>query len=253
MIHIICIAAHDTSNGAGVTRDCIVANDYGVIAHPVITAITTQSFSNVETIEPIPADIVKIQLESIFNNFPIAAIKIGMLYEPKNIQTVANTISQHHDVITVIDPIITSSGGENLLTSEGYIVLKEKLLPMAKIITPNRIELELLSGLPIEGIDDALRAARIISGHYKCKVLIKGGHFDGIILEDYIVGDNLLLSVSHQRRQYIYSHGSGCVLSTALTCGLAVGFDDAQALEHASKYTIRYFDSMNIGMFDSNS
>ncbi|WP_173074546.1 bifunctional hydroxymethylpyrimidine kinase/phosphomethylpyrimidine kinase [Tenuifilum thalassicum] len=250
MVHICCIAAHDTSNGAGITHDCIVAHDFGIMAHPVITAITTQSFYNVEKIEPIYPEIVKMQLESIFRNFPIAAIKIGMLYDPETIKAVAGTISQHPDAITIVDPIIKSSGGENLLARKGYNTLKEELLPLANIITPNRNELEQLSEMAINSIDDALKAAQVISSQYKCNVLVKGGHFDGTILEDFLIGNNLKTSVTHERRNYRYNHGSGCTLSTALTCALALGYNNQEALRHAVNYTTKYFDSMNISMFE---
>lgn len=248
MIHICCISALDTSNGAGVTRDCIVANDFGIIAHPVVTAITTQSFNNVESISPVLAETIEVQLESVFKNFDISIIKIGMLYNSEIVETVSNFISRLHKVIIVVDPIINASGGQPLITSNGLTTLKEKLLPLAGIITPNRYELESISGKTVLTFIDAQNAAKKIAKLYRCKVLLKGGHFDGSILNDYLIGENLQVSVSHDRRQYIYSHGTGCVLSTALACGLALGFDDAIALEHAVNYTVRYFDSMNIAI-----
>lgn len=248
MVHICCIAAHDTSNGAGVTRDCIVANDFGIIAHPVITAITTQSFNSVESISPVSAEIIGTQLESVLKNFHVAAIKIGMLYHSEVIEIVSKIISKIHEVEIVIDPVMKSSGGQAILTDDGLDVLKEKLLPLASIITPNRYELEIIFGKNVFNSNDALNAAISIAKFYGCKVLLKGGHFDGTLLSDYLIGENSQVSVSHDRRQYIYSHGTGCVLSTALTCGLTLGLDDAKALEHAVNYTIRYFDSMNIAM-----
>lgn len=252
MVNICCIAAHDSSNGAGITRDCIVAHDFGVWAHPAITAITTQSFEHVEHIWPIPANQLNNQLKSISQNFTLAAIKVGMLYTPEAVNVVADFLSNQRDVPIIVDPVIISSGGEPLITDQALNLISDRIFPLAYLITPNKFELEALTNTKITSIDDAFQAAQRLTKKYKYKVLLKGGHFEGIVLKDYIIGENEKIEISHERRKYEYSHGSGCVLSTAITCCYAQGFDDNKALNHAVNYTLKYFDGMNIAMFNDN-
>lgn len=248
MTHICCIAAHDTSNGAGITRDCIVAYDFGVMAHPAITALTTQSFDHVESIWPIPVNRFVNQLNSIAFNFSLSAIKIGMLYSPDLVNIVADFIANHQDIPIIVDPIITSSGGEPLVTSDAMQLIISRIIPFAKLISPNRYEFEILSKHKVDGINDTLSTAREFAKKHNCKVLLKGGHFEGSILTDFLVDENEIIEVPHERRKYTFSHGSGCVLSTAITCSLALGYSYRQALSHAVDYTLRYFDSMNIAL-----
>lgn len=248
MIHICCIAAHDTSNGAGITRDCIVAHDFGVMAHPAITALTSQSFDHVENIWPISAHQFANQLNSIAFNFSLSAIKIGMIYSPDLVNIVADFIANHQDIPIIVDPIITSSGGELLVTSDTMELMISRIIPYAQLVTPNRYELEILSQRKVNGINDALCAAREFANKHNSKVLLKGGHFEGRILTDFLVDENETIEVPHEHRKYTFSHGSGCVLSTAITCSLALGYNHSQALNHAVGYTLRYFDSMNIAL-----
>jgi len=248
MINICCIAAHDSSNGAGITRDCIVAHDFGIWAHPAITAITAQSFEHVEQIWPLPPNQLGNQLESIAKNFSLSAIKIGMLYSPENVNVTANFLRNQINVPIIVDPVIVSSGGEPLITDQALNLITEKILPLASLITPNRYELETLTNRKVMNFNDAFNAAQALAEKYKCRILLKGGHFEGTILNDFIIGGGETIEVSHERRKYEYSHGSGCVLSTALTCSLALGYDNKQALSHAVNYTLKYFDSINISM-----
>lgn len=248
MIHICCIAAHDTSSGAGITRDCIVAHDFGVMAHPAITALTTQSFEHVESIWPFPAHQVVNQLNSIAFNFSLSAIKIGTLYSPDLVNVVADFIANHQNIPIIVDPVIASSGGESLITPDAIELITTRIIPNAQLVTPNRYELEILSQRKVDGINEALSAAREFAKSHNCKVLLKGGHFEGTILTDIIVDENETIEVPHERRKYTFSHGSGCVLSTAITCSLALGYSHRQALSHAVDYTLKYFDSMNIAL-----
>lgn len=252
MVNICCISAHDTSNGAGITRDCIVAHDFGIWVHPAITAITTQSFEHVELVWPVPTNQLNNQLESIAKNFVLSAIKVGMLYTAEAVNVVANFLSNQVNVPIIIDPIMVSSGGEPLITGHALNLIADRIFPLAYLITPNKFELETLTNMKILNIDDAIQAATELIKRYKCKVLLKGGHFEGTVLKDFIVGDYEKVEISHERRRYLYSHGSGCVLSTAIACCYAQGFDDKQALTHAVNYTLRYFDGINIAMYNTN-
>lgn len=246
MNHICCIAAHDTSNGAGITRDCIVAHDFGIIAHPAITALTTQSFEHVENIWPIKSTQIKDQLNSIDKNFKLSAIKIGMLYAPEIVEVVAEFIVNHQNIPIILDPVIKASGGQVLVTSKAIELIIKKIIPYSKIVTPNKYELEIITKRKIENLNDALIAASEFAKNHNCMVLLKGGHFDGITLYDFIISKNEKIEVSHERRNYTYSHGSGCVISTALTCSLSLGNSISQALNDAVDYTLKYFDKMNV-------
>ncbi len=248
MIHICTIAAHDTSNGAGITRDCIVANDFGIWAHPVVTAITMQTFKNVYTIIPLSAASTSAQLSFTIQNFTIKAIKIGMLYQKETIEAVAGILRKFPVDHVVIDPVMFSSGNQPILLEEAYQTFMEQLLPLATLITPNKQELEFISGGQLKNIEEALIEARKISTNLNASILVKGGHFDGYVLTDYLVDKNNIAEVRHERRYYIYHHGSGCVLSTALTCTLVQGYEPQKALQMAADYTTKYFDGVNISM-----
>ncbi len=245
MIHIACIAAHDTSNGAGITRDCIVAHDWGIWAHPVITAITAQSFHHVTKIYPLKCDEIIDQVESIFNNFPIKAVKIGMLYDEYVAYHIATLLKKYNIKDIVLDPIIYSSGGEMLLTDNAFDVYLNQLIPIVSVLTPNKYELQRLSGKKVECVSDAIQAAQYLVEKYDLRVLLKSGHFVGKNLTDFIVSKNNLIEYNHQRVNLNYTHGTGCVLSTSYTCCMALGMDDFSALKKAVRYTIDYFVKTN--------
>ncbi len=248
MIHICNIAAHDTSNGAGITRDCIVANDFGVWAHPVITAITAQTFTKVETVIPLAPASTTAQLSSILKHFPIKAFKIGMLYHKDTIEAVVEILRKFPANHLVVDPIMFSSGSQSLLLEDAYKTLTEQLLPIATLITPNKFELEFIVGRQLKTIEEAIEEARKISTNLNISILVKGGHFEGYVLADYLVERDNISKVQHDRRHYRYHHGSGCVLSTALTCCLAQGHEPHRALQLAADYTTKYFDGVNISI-----
>lgn len=245
MVHICCIAAHDSSNGAGITRDCIVAHDIGVWAHPVITAITEQSFYHVENIHPISPGILHSQLNNIAKKFPICAVKIGMIYSPECIEIVSHFLQQYSFNNIIIDPVLFSSGCEPLMVKNAYPIYTKLLLPLATLITPNKNELEILSNIQIQSYEEAIMASEMLSQKYNASILLKGGHFDTEIVTDYLIDRNNKIKVTHKRRNYLYQHGSGCVLSTAIACYLAMGFDHEKALTDAVDYTINYFDKTN--------
>lgn len=244
MKHILTIAAADSSGGAGITRDCMVAHELGLWPHAAITAITTQDFSHVYSIHPVPAKQMADQLRSILSHFDIDHVKIGMLYSTEIVKIVADILSRHNNIHITIDPVIISSGGERLITDDALTIMQEELLPLTDIITPNLPELEQLSGCKASPLN-AHDAAHVVAQRYHTAVLVKGGHSDGAIITDKLISSKATYATHHQRRKYSYSHGSGCVLSMALTCYLALGLDYSGALSNAVSYTLNHFDSIN--------
>lgn len=133
------------------------------------------------------------QLESIVKNFSLSAIKIGMLYSPENVNITANFLRNQINVPIIVDPVIVSSGGEPLITDQALNLITEKILPLASLITPNRYELETLTNRKVMNFNDAFNAAQAMAEKYKCRILLKGGHFEGTILNDFIIGEAKLL------------------------------------------------------------
>ncbi|SDB54218.1 hydroxymethylpyrimidine/phosphomethylpyrimidine kinase [Desulfonatronum thiosulfatophilum] len=233
---ILTIAGSDSSGGAGIQADLKTFTVLRCYGASVLTAITAQNTQGVQDIAPLPEPFVARQLQSVLEDLPVAAAKTGMLFSAPLIRVLAGQLATKTFPL-VVDPVCVSKSGHSLLLPEAVETLKSVLLPLADLVTPNRPEAELLTGMDIVGEEDVPRALELML-NLGCKaVLLKGGHFEGEKLVDWLaVKDRPIRKFEHARLASRHTHGTGCTLSAAIAAGLGQGLEMEQAVEQAVDY-----------------
>ncbi|MCL2295472.1 MAG: bifunctional hydroxymethylpyrimidine kinase/phosphomethylpyrimidine kinase [Methanomassiliicoccaceae archaeon] len=216
------IAGSDSVGGAGIQADIKAMASLGVHAATVITAVTVQNTKEIGSILPVPEEIVKEQLEAVLKDCRIEAVKTGMLYSAEIVGVVAD-ILEDRDMPLVVDPVMVATVGGSLSKDGLARSLKNDLLPICELVTPNKYEAETLSGMKIRSEDDAMLACEII-GKNGSSVLLKGGHMDSKNVTDYLYLSSEFTKMSKPRLNKA-GHGSGCTLSSFITANLARGLD----------------------------
>ena len=216
------IAGSDSVGGAGIQADIRAMSSLGVHTATVVTAVTVQNTKRVSNIFPVPEEIVKEQLEAVLKDCRVEAIKTGMLYSADIVGVVADVL-EDRDMPLVVDPVMVATVGDSLSKDDLSKALKNVLLPICELVTPNRYEAEVLSGMKIKNEDDAMLACEII-GKQGSSVLLKGGHMDSKNVIDYLYLSSEF-TVMRKPRLEKAGHGSGCTLSAFITANLAKGLD----------------------------
>ncbi len=231
------IAGSDSSGGAGIQADLKTFAALGVYGTSAVTAITAQSTIGVLQSTPLPADLVTAQIEAVAGDIELHAIKTGMLGDAAIVEAVAAAIKALDLPLVVVDPVVASTRGDRLLDADGVRVLCTELLPLARVVTPNMPEAELLSGVRIATEDDVREAARRIHGMGASAVIVTGGH--GRVSDDVadLLFDGRQFSTFRTRRiESRNTHGTGCTFSAAVAGYLALGDELALAAERAQQY-----------------
>jgi hydroxymethylpyrimidine/phosphomethylpyrimidine kinase len=220
---VLTIAGFDPSSGAGVTADVKTAAAHGCYGVACITAMTVQSTSGVRRLEPVRPELVTDTLNELFADVEVAAVHIGMLGNQRVAAAVADFLATTPIANVVLDPIIKSSSGADLLDRAGVKLLKEKLIPLSAVITPNVDEAGELTGLKVTNLDEMRQAARALHAGGAKAVVITGGHLEKAIdLLSFTGSRGLEQEVFKSDRQKSNStHGTGCAFATALACHLA--------------------------------
>ena len=232
------IAGSDSGGGAGIQADIKAISACGSYAACAITAVTVQNTLGVKAVFPVPVEIISAQIDAVLQDIGADAIKIGMLHSPECANCVADSLLRNKAENIVLDPVMVSTSGHTLLMKEAVKVLKERLLPIARIITPNIPEAQVLSGEAIESIDDMKSVAQSLSQGYGTCVLLKGGHLKGEKSVD-ILYNNATSSFREYETQRIETrntHGTGCTLSSAIASYLAQGYALEEAVGLAKDY-----------------
>ncbi len=229
------IAGSDSSGGAGIQADIKTMTANGVYAMSAITALTAQNTTGVSGIMEVSPEFLKQQIDSIFTDIRPDAVKIGMVSSSELITAIADKLAEYEAKNIVVDPVMVATSGARLISDNAVETLKNRLLPMADILTPNIPEAEVLSGMKITTTDDMAAAAEEIRSTYHCAVLLKGGH--------HLNDANDLLCRSGGCRWFLgrrisnpNTHGTGCTLSSAIASNLAKGFDLDTSVERAKSY-----------------
>ncbi|KKJ76400.1 hydroxymethylpyrimidine kinase [Kiloniella litopenaei] len=245
------IAGSDSSGGAGIQADIKAMSALGVYAASVITALTAQNTCKVHSIFPVSTDFIQDQLYTVFEDLNVKAIKIGMLGTPDIISSVADVLKHYPQIPVVLDPVMVAKSGDKLLQDDAVASLKENLLPLAEIITPNLPEAAVLTGkkepTSIQEMKDMLAALQVISPK---AILLKGGHLDGDKSDDLLFDGQNEICLSSERINTKNSHGTGCTLSAAIASGIAKGFSLLEAVNAAKEYlteALRHADHLEIG------
>jgi hydroxymethylpyrimidine/phosphomethylpyrimidine kinase len=236
---VLTIAGSDCSGGAGIQADLKTFSALGCYGMSVITALTAQNTLNVDAIHAVPAEFIGQQIDAIFSDIKVSAIKIGMLHSVDIIKIVASKIKTFPNNIPIIlDPVMVAKSGDTLLKNEAIEFLHEKLIPLVTIITPNLPEAQLLLKKKIESRDDFQRAAKELCQGALQAVLIKGGHLQGDNCSDclYVESTDKIHWYEAERIKTKNTHGTGCTLSSAIASFLALGYDLYEAVAKAKAY-----------------
>ena len=229
------IAGSDSSGGAGIQADIKTMTANGVYATSAITALTAQNTTGVYGILESTPEFLANQLDCVFTDIFPDAVKTGMVSSTALIAVIADKLRQYKARNIVVDPVMVATSGARLISEEAVDALKEKLLPLATLLTPNIPEAEVLSGMTISDPAGMERAARAISEQYGCAVLCKGGHQINDA-DDLLWREDAGVWFRGRRIQNSNTHGTGCTLSSAIASNLAKGYGLDQSVRRAKDY-----------------
>ncbi|MFQ5936833.1 MAG: bifunctional hydroxymethylpyrimidine kinase/phosphomethylpyrimidine kinase [Acidiferrobacterales bacterium] len=245
------IAGSDSGGGAGIQADLKTFSALGVYGASVITALTAQNTREVRSIHDVPAEFIAAQIDAVFDDIRIDAVKIGMLSRPEIIDTVAAGLERHDATRVVLDPVMVAKSGDRLLQADAVTTLRERLLPLASVITPNLPEAGVLLDAPPPTDERGMIAAceRLLQLGPPF-VLLKGGHLDTAESFDLLCDGTDTLRLSAPRVNTDNTHGTGCTLSSAIAAYLAHGLEVVDAVKRAKSYVteaLRQADVLEVG------
>ena len=229
------IAGSDSGGGAGIQADLKTFAALGVYGVSAVTAITAQNTRGVTSAMALEPWWVIAQIEAVASDFEIAATKIGMLANIAIINAVADAIQRLKLPAIVLDPLMVAKGGDRLLAPSAVDALRDRLIPLATVLTPNVPEAEVLTGLTITSIEDQRVAAARLIGLGARIVVVKGGHLRGRAVDVWHDGDRMV-ELDAERVNTPHTHGTGCTFSSAIAAGLALGHDPEEAARRAKAY-----------------
>ncbi|MFH7566247.1 bifunctional hydroxymethylpyrimidine kinase/phosphomethylpyrimidine kinase [Oceanimonas smirnovii] len=242
---ILSIAGSDSGGGAGVQADIKAISATGGYACSVITAITAQNTQKVSAVHPVPQDMIRAQLEAVFSDLPVAAVKVGMLGDADTINTVADALEAYRPQHLVVDPVMVSANGDMLLAPDAVNSLKQRLLPLADVITPNLPEAACLTGRDIPASLREMEPLIAALIELECRaVLLKGGFLQQEPRSpDWLINGADVRCFDTPRVITANTHGTGCTLSGALASYLAQGLELELAVASAKHYIERAIEA----------
>lgn len=247
----VTVAGSDSSGGAGIQADLKTFAALGVYGASVITALTAQNTRGVKAIHDVPPDFIAAQIDAVFSDLDIGAVKIGMLSQVATIEVVAKSLDRYRAKNIVLDPVMIATSGDRLLASDAVEALRKLLIPRALVVTPNLPEAAALADAsPARNEQEMEIQARELLALGVPNVLIKGGHGSGEESVDLLIGQGTVLRLSARRVDTKNTHGTGCTLSSAIAAGLAKGLDLKAAVQHAKAYVtgaIAAADKLKVG------
>ena len=234
------VAGSDSSAGAGIQADLKTFSALDVYGLSAVTCVVAETPGKVSRIEPINPEMVRAQIEVVVKNFPVAAIKTGLLCSRANISAVAQAIIdlRFHGPV-VVDPVITATGGDPLLERDAIDAYEKDLFPRASLITPNLDEASELLGQKVRDRKSMERAGQELREKFKAAVLLKGGHLEGGHALDLLFADGRIIEFSAPFVRDVATHGTGCTYSAAITAGLAKGATLVDAIAQAKKFVTK--------------
>ena len=230
------IAGSDSGGGAGIQADLKTFAAHGVFGTSAVTAITAQNTLGVRAWEAVGTALVVQQIEAVLDDIGADAVKIGMLANAAIVEAVARALTRLTDRPVVVDPVMIAKGGDRLLEQDAVAALKSRLLPLARVVTPNIPEAEVLADMSIRSIEDMRDAGERIRTIGPAVVLVKGGHAEGDESVDVASTPSGSFEVRGPRLPGRHTHGTGCTLSSAIAANLAIGMDDERAIRAAREY-----------------
>jgi hydroxymethylpyrimidine/phosphomethylpyrimidine kinase len=232
------IAGSDSGGGAGIQADLKTFAALGVHGVSAITALTAQNTRGVNSVHRVPLKHLRAELDAVFEDFAITAVKTGMLGDARTVRCVGRELARRKPPRVVVDPVMIATSGARLLDTDAVRVLIEELIPLADVLTPNLPEAEALTGTAIRSVRDGERVAAQLRGYGAKAVLLKGGHGRGREAVDRWFDSRGMLELRHPRRPGKF-HGTGCTLSSALAAELAKGVAPRAAARRAIAFVQR--------------
>ena len=237
MKKVLTIAGSDSGGGAGIQADIKTFAAHGVFGMSVITAVTAQNTQGVFAVQDITPDVIAKQIQAVFDDIEVAAVKIGMVSQVETIKVIAANLREYDAVNIVVDPVMVSKSGYHLLNPAAEATLIQELLPLADIVTPNIPEAAVITGRTIQTLADMEAAARDIFALGPKNVLIKGGHLAGDAIDILFDGKKFTYLPS-RRIATNNTHGTGCTLSSAIAANIGLGLAAPAAVMAAKEYII---------------
>ena len=217
------VAGSDSGGGAGIQADLKTFHQYGVFGTSAIAAVTAQNTTGVARWEAVSRDLIARQLDALIADLPPDAVKSGMLPSAEVVETVALALRRLPTKPYVLDPVLVATSGDALAAGGTPEAMREHLVPLATLVTPNLDEAERLTGAEVRNPDQMERAGRALLKGGAAAALIKGGHLPGAAVADVLVRPEGVRRFLHPRIETTSTHGTGCTLSAAITAGLALG------------------------------
>lgn len=244
---VLSIAGSDSSGGAGIQADIKTMTMNGVYAMTAITALTAQNTTGVMAISNVTPKFLEQQIEAIFEDIRPDAIKIGMVSSSCLIKSIAKQLNKYRAKNIVLDPVMVATSGARLIDEDAVETLKNELMPLATVVTPNICEARILSGVNINSKEEMLIAAEKINKRYHCSILLKGGHSESDA-NDLLYENGNITWFEGERIDNPNTHGTGCTLSSAIAAGLAKDYDLKEAVRCAKEYiTGAIASKLNLG------
>ncbi len=232
---VLIIAGSDSGGGAGIQADIKTCAAFGAYAMTAVTAVTAQNTLGVQAIEMMPAKLVRAQIDACLSDIGADVVKIGMLGTKAIIETVAEAVADL-DAFIILDPVAVATSGDALLEDDAVEALRETLLPLADLVTPNVPEAELLMGLKISDVDDLTKAGDALLERGVYAALMKGGHLDSKSVVDVLVSEQGANIMSGPRLRTRHTHGTGCTLASAVAANMALGLGLDEAVMRAREF-----------------
>lgn len=230
------IAGSDCSAGAGIQADLKTFQNFHVHGLTSVTCVVSETAEIVRAVHVVPVETVADQVSLMLDAFPVASVKTGMLYSAAHVAAVADILKRQRPSRLVVDPVMVASTGDPLLEPDAVEAYRRCLLPLARVITPNLPEAEVLLGRKIRDAADLEPAARELAAHFGTAVLLKGGHLEGDECTDLLIDDGDVHCFTARRIPLPGSHGTGCTFSAAIAAALALGCDLAEAVARAKAF-----------------
>jgi hydroxymethylpyrimidine/phosphomethylpyrimidine kinase len=236
MRRALTIAGSDSGGGAGIQADLKTFAAYGVYGASALTAITAQNTVAVTAVQLLPAAMVRAQIDAVLTDLGADAIKTGMLGSAELVRTVTEAIAGRGSAALVVDPVMIAKSGNTLLDADAVVALRERLLPLATVLTPNAPEAAALTGHEVHSLSTAREAALRLHALGPRAVLVKGGHIPGDDVVDVLYDGHHVHELRGPRVPGPHTHGTGCTLASAIAAGLALGATIEAAVADARAY-----------------
>jgi hydroxymethylpyrimidine/phosphomethylpyrimidine kinase len=236
MVTALTIAGSDSGGGAGIQADLKTFAAHGVYGTSAIAALTAQNTVAVTGVHPVPPEFVALQIETVASDIRVDAVKTGMLATPDVVEAVADAISRLALPNVVVDPVMVAKSGDQLLAEAAVDRVRRLLLPRAAVVTPNRMEAEVLTGHAVVSRAQARDAARRLVALGAKAAVVKGGHFDELDVIDLLYDGAEFHEFRHERQQTRHTHGTGCTFAAAIAANLALGHSLGDSVERAADY-----------------